>query len=200
MKEIFSTDFAGRPISVKANYMAGQANGSALVTYGDTVVLVTAVSVESRREGLDFLPLTVDYQEMTFAAGKIPGGFFKREGRPNEREVLTSRIIDRSVRPLFPKGYVYETQIVATVLSADSENNPDVAAMLGASAAYGLVSLTHSYFPRTLVFETRLGQKRAVEILEKMAGRLPKSALARASHGDGESSPSRSKRAAGVRS
>ncbi len=135
MKEIFSTDFAGRPISVKANYMAGQANGSALVTYGDTVVLVTAVSVESRREGLDFLPLTVDYQEMTFAAGKIPGGFFKREGRPNEREVLTSRIIDRSVRPLFPKGYVYETQIVATVLSADSENNPDVAAMLGASAA-----------------------------------------------------------------
>jgi len=135
MSEIFSTDFAGRPISVKANYMAGQANGSALVTYGDTVVLVTAVSVESRREGLDFLPLTVDYQEMTFAAGMIPGGFFKREGRPNEREVLTSRIIDRSIRPLFPKGYVYETQIVATVLSVDNENNPDVAAMLGASAA-----------------------------------------------------------------
>jgi polyribonucleotide nucleotidyltransferase len=135
MSEIFSTDFAGREISVKLNYMAGQANGGALVRYGDTVVLVTAVAVESKREGLDFLPLTVDYQEMTFAAGKIPGGFFKREGRPNEREVLTSRIIDRSVRPLFPKGYVYETQIVATVLSVDNENNPDVAAMLGASAA-----------------------------------------------------------------
>ncbi len=135
MSQVFSTDFAGRPISVKVNYMAGQANGSALVQYGDTVVLVTAVAVKSRREGLDFLPLTVDYQEMTSAAGKIPGGFFKREGRPNEREVLTSRIIDRSVRPLFPKGYVYETQIVATVLSVDNENNPDVAAMLGASAA-----------------------------------------------------------------
>ncbi|NPU86071.1 MAG: polyribonucleotide nucleotidyltransferase [Syntrophaceae bacterium] len=135
MSQVFSTDFAGRPISVKVNYMAGQANGSALVQYGDTVVLVTAVAVKGRREGLDFLPLTVDYQEMTSAAGKIPGGFFKREGRPNEREVLTSRIIDRSVRPLFPKGYVYETQIVATVLSVDNENNPDVAAMLGASAA-----------------------------------------------------------------
>ena len=135
MSQVFSTDFAGRPISVKVNYMAGQANGSALVQYGDTVVLVTAVAVKSRREGLDFLPLTVDYQEMTSAAGKIPGGFFKREGRPNEREVLTSRIIDRSVRPLFPKGYVHETQIVATVLSVDNENNPDVAAMLGASAA-----------------------------------------------------------------
>ncbi len=135
MSQVFSTDFAGRPISVKVNYMAGQANGSALVQYGDTVVLVTAVAVKSRREGLDFLPLTVDYQEMTSAAGKIPGGFFKREGRPNEREVLTSRIVDRSVRPLFPKGYVYETQIVATVLSVDNENNPDVAAMLGASAA-----------------------------------------------------------------
>jgi polyribonucleotide nucleotidyltransferase len=135
MSEIFFTDFAGRNISVKTNYLAGQANGAVLVTYGETVVLVTAVSEKSKRENIDFLPLTVDYQEMTFAAGKIPGGFFKREGRPNEKEILTSRIIDRSIRPLIPKGYFYETQIVATVLSLDNTNGSDIAAMLGASTA-----------------------------------------------------------------
>jgi polyribonucleotide nucleotidyltransferase len=135
MSNIFTIEFAGRNISIKTNYMAGQADGSVLVTYGDTVVIVTAVSLKNKREGVDFLPLTVDYQEMTFAAGKIPGGFFKREGRPNEREVLTSRMIDRSIRPLFPKGYFFETQIVATVLSVDNENDSVVAALLGASAA-----------------------------------------------------------------
>ncbi len=138
MSDIFSKDFAGRSISIKANYMAGQADGSVLVTYGDTVVIVTAVSLKKKREGVDFLPLTVDYQEMTFAAGKIPGGFFKREGRPNERETLTSRIIDRSIRPLFPKSYYFETQIVATVLSVDNENDSVVTALLGASAALAI--------------------------------------------------------------
>ena len=135
MDKVFSTDFGGRSISLKAHYVAGQADGAILVTYGDTVVLVTVVSLKNAREGLDFLPLTVDYQEMTFAAGKIPGGFFKREGRPNERETLTSRIIDRSIRPLFPNGYFYETHVVANVLSADNTNDTAVAAMLGASAA-----------------------------------------------------------------
>jgi polyribonucleotide nucleotidyltransferase len=135
MSKAFSTDFAGRNFTIKTNYVAAQADGSTLVYYGDTVVLVTAVSLKSVREGVDFLPLTVDYQEMTFAAGKIPGGFFKREGRPNEREILTSRIIDRAIRPLFPKGYYSETQMVATVLSVDKENDADVAAMIGASAA-----------------------------------------------------------------
>jgi polyribonucleotide nucleotidyltransferase len=135
MSEIFKTTFAGRDISLKAHYVAGQANGAVLVTYGETVVLVTVVSAREKREGGDFLPLTVDYQEMTFAAGKIPGGFFKREGRPNEREILISRMIDRSIRPLFPKGYFYETQLVATVLSLDNDNDSDIAAMLGASAA-----------------------------------------------------------------
>jgi polyribonucleotide nucleotidyltransferase len=135
MSNIFSADFAGRNISLKTNYVAGQADGSALVYYGDTVVLVTAVSLKGVRAGIDFLPLTVDYQEKTFAAGKIPGGFFKREGRLNEREILLSRIIDRSIRPLFPKGYYSETQLVATVLSVDDANDPEVAAMLGASAA-----------------------------------------------------------------
>jgi len=135
MSNIFNADFAGRNFSLKANYVAAQADGSILVYYGDTVVLVTAVSLKSAREGVDFLPLTVDYQEMTFAAGKIPGGFFKREGRLNEREILISRIIDRALRPLFPKGYFFETQLVASVLSVDKENDPDVAAMIAASAA-----------------------------------------------------------------
>ncbi len=135
MKEIFEGEFAGRNLSIKAHYLAEQADGAALVTYGDTVVLVTLVSLKTAREGLDFLPLTVDYQELTYAVGKIPGGFFKREGRPNEREILTSRMIDRSIRPLIPKGYYYETQIVANVLSLDTENDSGVAAMIGASAA-----------------------------------------------------------------
>ncbi len=138
MSNVFSTEFAGRNISLKANYVAAQADGAILAYYGDTVVLVTAVSLKSIREGVDFLPLTVDYQEMTFAAGKIPGGFFKREGRPNEREILTSRIIDRAIRPLFPKGYFSETQLVATLLSVDKENDPDVASMIAASAALGI--------------------------------------------------------------
>ncbi|MHB8771450.1 MAG: polyribonucleotide nucleotidyltransferase [Syntrophales bacterium] len=135
MSKLFSTDFAGRSISLKVDYVAGQADGAALATYGDTVVLVTAVSLKSTREGVDFLPLTVDYQEMTYAAGKIPGGFFKREGRLNEKEILTSRIIDRSIRPLFPKKYFHETQLMASVLSVDNENDSDVAALLAASAA-----------------------------------------------------------------
>lgn len=135
MSKLFSTDFAGRSISLKADYVAGQADGAILATYGETVVLVTAVSLKTVREGVDFLPLTVDYQEMTYAAGKIPGGFFKREGRLNEKEILTSRIIDRSIRPLFPKHYFHETQIMASVLSLDNENDSDVTAMLAASAA-----------------------------------------------------------------
>jgi polyribonucleotide nucleotidyltransferase len=135
MSKLFSTDFAGRSISLKADYVAGQADGAILATYGDTMVLATAVSLKTIREGVDFLPLTVDYQEMTFAAGKIPGGFFKREGRLNEKEILTSRIIDRSIRPLFPKNYFHETQLMASVLSVDNENDSDVVAMLAASAA-----------------------------------------------------------------
>jgi len=135
MSKTFSAEFAGRTISLKTDYLAGQADGAVLATYGETVVLVTAVSLKTAREGGDFLPLTVDYQEMTYAAGKIPGGFFKREGRPNEKEILTSRIIDRSIRPLFPKNYFHETQLVASVLSVDEENDSDVTAMLAASAA-----------------------------------------------------------------
>ncbi|MFB3062237.1 MAG: polyribonucleotide nucleotidyltransferase [Candidatus Binatia bacterium] len=128
-------DYHGRPLSIEVGKMAKQADGAALVRYGETVVLVTAVAAREARENLDFFPLTVDYQEKTFAAGKIPGGFFKREGRPSEKEILTCRIIDRSIRPLFANGFKCETQVIATVLSADKENDPDVVAMLGASVA-----------------------------------------------------------------
>jgi len=115
--------------------MARQAGGSALVQYGDTVVLVTATAAKEARENVDFFPLTCDYQEKTFAAGKIPGGFFKREGRQSEKEILNSRLIDRPLRPLFPEGFRCETQIVATVLSFDKENDADMPALIGASAA-----------------------------------------------------------------
>jgi polyribonucleotide nucleotidyltransferase len=127
--------FHGRPLSIEVGRMAKQASGAALIQYGETVVLATAVATSSPRVGIDFFPLTVDYQEKTFAAGKIPGGFFKREGRPSEKEVLTSRLIDRPIRPLFPEGFRCETQVIATVLSADKENDPDMVALIGASAA-----------------------------------------------------------------
>lgn len=122
-------------ISFETGLLAKQADGSVVVRSGDTVVLVTACAAPEAKEGIDFMPLTVDYQERTYAAGKIPGGFFKREGRPTEKETLTSRFIDRPLRPLFPDGWAAETQIVATVLSADGEVDPDVLAMTGASAA-----------------------------------------------------------------
>ncbi|HVO23102.1 MAG TPA: polyribonucleotide nucleotidyltransferase [Candidatus Margulisiibacteriota bacterium] len=129
------TDFHGRPLSIEVGRMAKQADGAALVSYGETVVLVTVVAAKSAREGIDFFPLTCDYQERTFAAGKIPGGFFKREGRPSEKEILTSRLIDRPIRPLFPDGFACETQVIATVLSHDRENDPDMMSLTGASAA-----------------------------------------------------------------
>jgi polyribonucleotide nucleotidyltransferase len=135
MTERVTTTWGGRALTLETGRLAKQANGAVLASYGETAVLVTAVTSKTPREGRDFFPLTVDYQEMTYAAGKIPGGFFKREGRPSEKEVLTSRFIDRPLRPLFPKNYFNDVQIIATVLSADSENNPDIVAMIGASAA-----------------------------------------------------------------
>ena len=133
-----NVDFGGRPFSIETGKVAKQANGAVLVQYGETVVLVTAVTSDTRREGLDFVPLTVNYQEMTYAAGRIPGGFFKREGRPSDRETLISRFIDRPLRPLFPKGFQNDTQIIATVLSADMDNDPSILGMIGASAALTL--------------------------------------------------------------
>ena len=130
-----STMVGERELSIEIGKLAKQAHGSALVRYGDTVVLVTACAAKEPREGLDFFPLTVDYRENFYAAGKIPGGFFKREGKPSEREVLNSRMIDRPIRPLFPEGYKNETQVIALVLSADTDIDPSMHAIVGASTA-----------------------------------------------------------------
>ena len=135
MSNQVSKPFGGRTIVLETGAMARQANGAVLVTYGETMVLVTAVASDSPREGIDFFPLTVDYLEKTSSAGRIPGGFFKREGRLTEKETLTSRFIDRPLRPLFQEGFRNETQIIATVLSADPDTDPDILAITGASAA-----------------------------------------------------------------
>ena len=137
----------GRTISIETGRLAKQADGSVVVRSGDTVVLVTACAAANPREGIDFLPLTVDYKEYTYASGRIPGGFFKREGKPTEKEVLTSRFIDRPIRPLFASGWRHETQVIALVLSADTDNDSDVLAITGASAALALSSIP---FTRTI--------------------------------------------------
>ncbi|HWJ74902.1 MAG TPA: polyribonucleotide nucleotidyltransferase [Kaistia sp.] len=131
-------EWAGRPLVLETGKIARQADGAVLATYGETSVLATVVAAKQPKPGIDFFPLTVNYQEKTFAAGKIPGGFFKREGRPSEKETLTSRLIDRPIRPLFAEGFRCETQVVATVLSHDLENDPDIVAMVAASAALTL--------------------------------------------------------------
>jgi len=141
MMQKLQIDFGGRPFSIETGKVARQANGSVLVQYGETVVLVTAVTADKKREGLDFVPLTVNYLEMTYAAGRIPGGFLKREGRPSDHETLISRFIDRPLRPLFPKGFQNEIQIIATVLSADQDNDPSILGMIGASAALSLSNI-----------------------------------------------------------
>ncbi|BBO91904.1 polyribonucleotide nucleotidyltransferase [Desulfosarcina ovata] len=135
MDYTFKADVGGTTLSIQAGKVAKQASGSVVVQYGDTIVLVTVVSANDERD-IDFLPLSVEYQEKVYAAGRIPGNYFRREiGRPSEKETLTARLIDRPIRPLFPKGYRFETQVIATVLSMDQENDPDVLAMVGASAA-----------------------------------------------------------------
>jgi len=139
MKQEVSVELTGaKRISFETGNLAKQAHGAAVVRIGDNVVLATAVSNADPREGIDFFPLTVDYREYTYAGGRIPGGFIKREGRPSEREILTSRMIDRPIRPLFPEGFKCETQVIAFVLSADTENDPDVAGINGASCALAI--------------------------------------------------------------
>ncbi|NNK84162.1 MAG: polyribonucleotide nucleotidyltransferase, partial [Desulfobacterales bacterium] len=135
MENLLKTDFGGKTLSIQTGKVAKQASGSVVVQYGETIVLVSVVSAHEERP-TDFLPLTVEYMEKIYAAGRIPGNYFRREiGRPSEKETLTARLIDRPIRPLFPKGYRFETQVIATVLSMDQENDPDILAMIGASAA-----------------------------------------------------------------
>ena len=151
----------GQTLSLETGHLAKQADGSVVMRYGDTVVLVTAVAAKTPRVGLDFLPLTIDYRENTYAAGKIPGGFFRREGRPNEKEVLTSRMIDRPLRPLFPDGWRFETQIIGLLLSSDQTNDSDVLAITGASAALAISDIP---FPEPIA-AVRVGLSPAGEYL-----------------------------------
>lgn len=130
--------YGNHQVKLETGEIARQASGAVLVSMGDTVVLVTTVARKEKDEGRDFFPLTVNYQERTYSAGKIPGGFFKREGRPSEKETLTSRLIDRPLRPLFPDEFTNEVQIIATVVSLDPEIDPDVPAMIGASASLAI--------------------------------------------------------------
>ncbi|MGH7042361.1 MAG: polyribonucleotide nucleotidyltransferase, partial [Acetobacteraceae bacterium] len=166
-------DWGGRKLILETGKMARQADGAVLVRYGDTIVLCTAVGARTMRPGQDFFPLTVNYQEKTFAAGKIPGGFFKREGRPTEKEVLTSRLIDRPIRPLFPHGFRNEVQVIATVLSHDLENNPDVVAMIGCSAALTLSGIPF-FGP---IAAARVGYANGQYVLNPTAAQLKDSAL-----------------------
>jgi len=167
MSDILECLVAGRALRIEVGKFAQQANGAAAVQYGNTVVLVTACTSSEPREGIDFLPLTVDYEERLYAAGKIPGSFIRREGRPTQEAVITSRLIDRSLRPLFPKGFRREIQIVAMVLSVDQENDPDICALTGASAAltlsnipfFGPISAMHvGYIDNTLTINPTLPQ------------------------------------------
>ena len=164
-------EFYGRPLSIESGRLAKQASGAAVVSYGETVVLVTVVASNTPREGADFFPLTVDYQERTFAAGKIPGGFFKREGRPSEREILISRLVDRALRPLFPDDFVCETQVVASVLSIDRENDADTIALIGASAALEVSDIPF----RGPIAGVRIGRLRGALVVNPLQSQVEKS-------------------------
>jgi polyribonucleotide nucleotidyltransferase len=165
--------WGGRKLTLETGRIARQADGAVLATYGDTMVLCTAVGAKSPKPGVDFFPLTVNYQEKTFAAGKIPGGFFKREGRPTEKEVLTSRLIDRPIRPLFHPAYRNETQVICTTLSHDLENDPDIVALVGASAA-----LTISGIPfMGPIGAARVGYIDGAYVLNPKQDQLPNSQL-----------------------
>src|SRR3990172_2017372 len=133
-----AVEIGGRTLTLETGRVARQADGAVMVRYGGTVVLATVVATRTPLEGVDFFPLTVDYRERAYAGGRIPGGFFKREGRPVEKEILTSRLIDRPLRPLFPKAFKHEVQVLDLVISGDQENDPDVLAVVGSSAALAI--------------------------------------------------------------
>src|ERR1700761_8548879 len=166
-------DWGGRKLVLETGKIARQADGAVMISYGETIVLCTAVGVKSAKPGQDFFPLTVNYQEKAFAAGKIPGGFFKREGRPSEAEVLKSRLIDRPIRPLFPEGFRNEVQVVATVLSYDNENDPDIVSMIGCSAALTLSGIPF-FGP---VAAARVGYQNGAYILNPTQDQMKKTQL-----------------------
>jgi polyribonucleotide nucleotidyltransferase len=184
MFEIFRKEvmWGGRRLILETGKIARQADGAVMATYGETTVLCTAVASRSAKPGQDFFPLTVNYQEKTFAAGKIPGGFFKREGRPSEKETLVSRLIDRPIRPLFAPGFLNETQVVCTVLSHDLENDPDIVALVGASAALTLSGIPF-FGP---IAGARVGYIDGQYVLNPKIEDLPKSSLDLVVAGTGE--------------
>src|SRR6202051_3853504 len=154
MKQDVTVELAGgKQIKFETGRMAKQASGAALTSSGDNVILATAVASPDAKEGIDFFPLTVEYREFTYAGGRIPGGYIKREGRPSEKEILTSRMIDRPMRPLFPEGYFNETQIIAMVLSADPETDPGILGIVGAGAALAISDIPFHH----LVSAVRVG-------------------------------------------
>jgi len=195
-------EIGGRTLSIETGKIAKQADGAVLVRYGDTIVLVAAVTAPPRFEDIDFFPLSVDYREKHSAAGKFPGGFIKREGRPSTKEILTARMIDRPIRPLFPEGYFQEVQIIASVLSADNENDPDILAMIGASAALTLskipfmgptgscrlgrvngefvINPTHKQLAEGDMNLLLGGRKEAINMIEIAADELPEEVVAEA--------------------
>jgi polyribonucleotide nucleotidyltransferase len=166
-------DWGGRKLTLETGRMARQADAAVYAQYGETSVLATVVAAKAPKPGIDFFPLTVNYQEKTYAAGKIPGGFFKREGRPSEKETLTSRLIDRPIRPLFVEGFKNETQVVVTVLSHDMENDPDILALVASSAA-----LTLSGVPFLgPIGAARVGLIAGDFVLNPMLDEMPESSL-----------------------
>lgn len=166
-------EYGDRSLVLETGYMARQATGAVVVHYGETAVLVTVVGVKETIEGRDFFPLTVNYQERTYAAGKIPGGFFKREGRPTEKETLTSRLIDRPLRPLFPKGFTNEVQVIATVISSDGENDSDIPSIIGASAALAISGIPFT----SPIAAARVGYIDGQYVLNPTLTQIEKSAL-----------------------
>src|SRR5690606_19084338 len=165
--------YGAHELTMETVEIARQADGAVLVSYGDTVVLVTVVGKTEVKPGQDFFPLTVDYQEKTYAAGKIPGGFFKREGRPSEKEILTCRLIDRPLRPLFPEAFYNEVQVIATVMSSDSEIDADIPAIIGASAAMSISGIPF-YGP---LGAARVGYINGEYVLNPTASQMKDSAL-----------------------
>lgn len=163
-------EIGGRKLSIESGKFAKQASGAVMVRYADTLVLATVVAAEEIIEGTDFIPLQVEYREKTSAAGKIPGGFIKREGRPNEKEILSSRLIDRPIRPLFPKQWRYETQVVATVFSFDGENDADVLGAIGASAALMISEIPFD----GPIAEVRVGRIDGQYVINPLISQLPK--------------------------
>ena len=168
-----SFPYGSHTVTIEAGEMARQADGAVRVSMGDTIVLVTAVAEKTARAGRDFFPLTVNYVEKTYAAGRIPGGFFKREGRPTEKETLTSRLIDRPIRPLFPDGFFNDVQVVATVLSLDPEIDSDIPSLLGASAALAISGVPFN----GPIGAARVGYKEGKYLLNPGAKELSESAL-----------------------